>query len=445
MEIVIMIAQFMLGISLLVTVHELGHFMAARAFGIKVEKFYLFFDAWGYSLIKFKHKGTVFGIGWLPLGGYIKMAGLHDPEDEDPEFFPNLKTSEGSFKTKPAWQRLVVMSAGIILNLVLAVAIFSVQTAIYGKDYIRQLQSEYGILPGEIGLKAGLLPGDKVIALDGDSLFYQDDLLSTRILKGNTILTVIRTKANEKVHMHLKISPEIMRLLAGKAPTEFFRMGTVFKFDSIYSNSDLRIAGIKKNDRIIALDGKPLNFYDDFMVRLQGNKQKQILLTIIHDGKTSQVIAHKDKDGHLGFSLQAIHTKLRPVDVTLPQSVSVGATRTWSTFSDNAKGLKDIVQGKVKVTDAITGPIGIAMLFGGKLDWQKFWKLVALLSTAIAFFNLLPLPILDGGQALFIGIEGIRGKPMNITVMAYIQVGGMIVMALIAIFICYIDISRIIN
>lgn len=269
MQVVIMIAQFMLGISLLVTVHELGHFIAARAFGIKVEKFYLFFDAWGYSLFKFEYKGTLYGIGWLPLGGYIKMAGLHEPEDEDPGSVPDFETEAGSYKTKPAWQRLIVMSGGIILNLLLAFSIFSVQTAIYGKGYIQRLKSDYGITPGEIGLKAGLLPGDKIVAIDGDSVFYQDELLSTRILKRNTILTVIRSKADEKVHMHLKISPEIMRLLADKAPTEFFRMSTIFKFDSIYTNSELRNAGIKKNDRVVALDGKPLHQYDDFMVRLR--------------------------------------------------------------------------------------------------------------------------------------------------------------------------------
>lgn len=446
MEIVIMITQFMLGISLLVTVHELGHFLAARAFGIRVERFYLFFDAWGLSIFKFTYKGTQFGIGWLPLGGYIKMSGSHEPDDDDAQ--DELEMSgipPGSFRSKPAWQRLIVMSAGIISNLLLAVAIFSIQNVIYGKDYIQKLKSDYEILPGEIGLKAGLLPGDKIVALNGDSIFYEDELLSTRILRGNTILTVVRTKAGEKVHMHLKVSPEIMRLLADKAPTEFFRMTTMFKFDSIYTNSNLRAAGVKKNDRIVALDGKPLSEYDDFMVRLRKNKQQQILLTVIHDGKTSQVIAHKDKDGHIGFSLKSVHPALKTTAISLPQSLSVGAKRALSSFSDNARGLNDIVQGKVKVSEAVTGPIGIAVLFGGKLDWPRFWRLIALLSTAIAFFNLLPMPVLDGGQALFIGIEAIRGKPMTKNTMAYIQLTGLLIMVFLAIYVCFIDITRLIK
>ncbi|WP_233138283.1 RIP metalloprotease RseP [Mucilaginibacter sp. MD40] len=436
-----MIAQFILGISILVTVHELGHFIAARAFGIRVEKFYLFFDAWGLSLVKFKKNGTEYGIGWLPLGGYIKMTGLHEIDDEEDGSRSNEQA--GSFSSKPAWQRLIVMSGGVLLNLILAVLIFSVQTAIYGKDYIRKLKTDYEILPGEIGLKAGLLPGDKVVALDGDSVFYQDELLSTRILKGNTILTVIRTKANEKVHMHLKISPEIMRLLADKAPTEFFRMGTIFKFDSIYTNSDLKTAGIQKNDRVTELDGKPLNFYEDFLVRLQKNKKKQIQLTVIHDGKASQVIAHKDKDGHFGFSLQAIHPQMKPVEISVPQNLSYGAGRAWSAFSDN--GLNDILSGRIKVADAVTGPIGIAVLFGGSFDWPRFWRLLAVLSTAIAFFNLLPLPVLDGGQAFFIGIEAIRGKPISTTITAYLQISGLVILALLAIYVCFIDIIRLVN
>ncbi|HEK20150.1 MAG: RIP metalloprotease RseP [Mucilaginibacter sp.] len=441
MDIVIMIAQFTLGISILVTVHELGHFIAARAFGIRVEKFYLFFDAWGLSLFKFKRNGTEYGIGWLPLGGYLQMAGMHEVDDDLDSNVPNRDIQ--SFRTKPAWQRLIVMSGGIILNLLLAVLIFSVQTAIYGKKYIRKLKADYEILPGEIGLKAGLLPGDKIVALDGDSIFYQDELLSTRILKGNTILTVVRTKANEKVHMHLKISPQIMRLLADKAPTEFFRMGTIFKFDSIYTNSDLKTAGIQKNDRVTALDGKPVNFYEDFLVRLQKNKNKEIQLTVIHDGKTSQVIAHKDKDGHLGFSLQAVHPQIKPVEISAPQILSYGAGRAWSAFSDNVKGLNDILSGRVKAADAVTGPIGIAVLFGGSFDWPRFWRLLAVLSTAIAFFNLLPLPVVDGGQAFFIGIEAIRGKPISATVMAYIQIIGFVILALLAIYVFFIDIIRI--
>jgi regulator of sigma E protease len=444
MNIVIMVAQFLMGISILVTVHELGHFLAAKAFGIHVEKFYLFFDAGGISLFKRERKGTVYGIGWLPLGGYIKMAGMQDANDDE-LVNDQLPNKTGSFRTKPAWQRLIVMSGGIIMNLLLAVLIFSIQTAIYGFHYLNKLKADYEILPGETGLKAGLKPGDQILAINGDSVFYEDAMLSTRILKGNTVLTVVRTKNKEKVHMHIQVSPKIMRLLTDKAPTEFFSMRTNFKFDSIYTNSDLRIAGIKKNDRIIALDGKPVNYYDDFLVRLQKNNKKQIQLTIIHDGKTTQVLAHKDKDGHIGFSLQAIHPSSSSTAISLPQSVSYGTGRTWSAFSENAKGMNDILQGRVKVNDALSGPVGMAVMFGGSFDGQRFFRLLALLSTALAFFNLLPLPVLDGGQACLIGIEAIRGKPLSNAVKEFLQIAGFLFIILITLYVFYIDILRIFN
>jgi regulator of sigma E protease len=440
MGIVIMIAQFMLGISILVTVHELGHFVAAKAFGIKVEKFYLFFDAWGVSLFKFEYGGTIYGIGWLPFGGYLRMAGFHGETDDQPENW-----AMRSFHNRPAWQRLIVMSGGILMNLLLAVLIFTVQTSLYGKNYIQELKADYGVLPGKIGLKAGLLPGDHIVALNGDTNFYPDELTSTRILKGNTILTVVRTKAGEKVHMHITVSPEIMRLLAEKAPTEFFRIGTLFKFDSIYTNSKLKPGSVKKNDRVIAVNGQPVRYYDDFMVKLQQNKHKEMLLTIFHNSKTSQVVAHQEKDGHIGFALQSEHAEARSVAATLPRSLSYGTGRAWSTFADNAKGLNEIMQGKVKATEAVTGPIGIAMLFGSSVDWPRFWRLLAMLSTAIAFFNLLPLPILDGGQAVFIGIEAVRGKPINEEVMAYLQLAGLTLLALLFVYVCYVDISRLIH
>jgi regulator of sigma E protease len=441
MNIVIMVAQFLMGISILVTVHELGHFLAAKAFGIHIEKFYLFFDAGGISLFKTEKKGTVYGIGWLPLGGYIKMAGMQDANDDDliNDQLPYIK---GSFRTKPAWQRLIVMSGGIIMNLLLAVLIFSVQTAIYGSHYLDKLKADYEILPGEIGLKAGLLPGDRILAINGDSVFYEDAMLSTRILKGNTVLRVVRTKGKEKIHMHIQVSPKIMRLLADKAPTEFFSMQTTFKFDSIYSNSDLKLAGIKKNDRIIELDGKPVNFYDDFMVRLQKNKKKQIQLTVIHDGRTTQVLAHKDKDGHIGFSLQATHPSSIPTALSIPQSLSYGTKRTWSVFSENAQGMNDILQGKVKVNDALSGPVGMAVMFGGSFDGQRFFRLLALLSTAIAFFNLLPLPVLDGGQACLIGIEAIRAKPFSNAVKENLQIFGFLFLILVTLYVFFIDIMR---
>jgi len=168
-------------------------------------------------------------------------------------------------------------------------------------------------------------------------------------------------------------------------------------------------------------------------------------LTIVHDGKTSQVEAHRDKDGHLGFSLEAVHLpKAKPVQVTLPQSVSFGAGRTWSAFSENVRGIKDIVQGKVKAADALTGPVGIALLFGETPDWKRFWGLIAVLSTALAFINLMPVPILDSGQVLFLVIEALCGRPLKPAIIEYGQMAGFILLSLLSLFVLYNDIAKLI-
>lgn len=371
------------------------------------------------------------------------MAGVYEDTEVGDEI-PGIYDS-GSFHTKPVWQRLIVMLGGVIMNLIVAVLIFSSLSIKYGGNYMQKLKADFGIIPTDMGKKAGLLPGDKIVEVNEDSLYYQDELTSTRILKGNTLLTVVRSKGSEQIHMHINVSPKIIRLLADKAPTEFFKIGTPFKIDSVYSNSDIKAAGVRKNDQITAVNGKAVNYYEEFMVKLRENKDKPLLLTIVHEGKTSQVEAHRDKDGHIGFSLEAVHPKTKPAQVTIPQSVSFGASRTWSAFSDNARGVNDIIQGKLKATDALTGPVGIALLFGESPDWKRFWGLVAVLSTALAFINLMPVPVLDGGQVLFLTIEAIRGRPLKPVIIEYAQVVGFILLGLLSLFVLYNDIVKLIN
>src|SRR5476649_1782141 len=190
MSIVIMVGQLILGLSILVILHELGHFIAARAFGIKVEKFYLFFDAWGFSLFKFNYKGVEYGIGWLPLGGYVKIAGMID-ESMDTEQLAG-PPQPWEFRSKPAWQRLIVMMGGIFVNIVLGIFIFWMLTVKYGESYIPNDAVKYGIAPGKIGTKIGLKAGDKITAVNGKPLLHFDDLLSSKVLMGNSTLTVDR-------------------------------------------------------------------------------------------------------------------------------------------------------------------------------------------------------------------------------------------------------------
>ena len=182
-----MVGQLILGLSILVILHELGHFVAARAFGIKVEKFYLFFDAWGISLFKFNYKGVEYGIGWLPLGGYVKIAGMID-ESMDTEQMAG-PPQPWEFRSKPAWQRLIVMLGGITVNIVLGIFIFWILTIRYGESYIPNADIKYGIVPGKIGERIGLRPGDQVTAINGKPVVRFDELTSTEVILGNSVST----------------------------------------------------------------------------------------------------------------------------------------------------------------------------------------------------------------------------------------------------------------
>src|SRR6202012_4776650 len=190
MSIVIMVGQLLLGLSILVILHEFGHFIAARAFGIKVEKFYLFFDAWGISLFKFNFKGVEYGIGWLPLGGYVKIVGMID-ESMDTEQLAG-PPQPWEFRSKPAWQRLIVMLGGITVNIILGIIIFWVLTVKYGETYIANSAAVHGIVPGKIGQNLGLRPGDHVTAINGKPFVRFDELISPQVIMGNTYLTVQR-------------------------------------------------------------------------------------------------------------------------------------------------------------------------------------------------------------------------------------------------------------
>lgn len=437
-----MTLQFLAGMSLLVLIHELGHFIAAKVFGIRVRKFYLFFDAWGLRLFRFNYKGTEYGLGWLPLGGYVKMAGMLSNRDDE-------ENNEGTFShrryhNKPVWQRMVVMLSGILMNILFAVLIYSGLAIHYGKSYVTDLGKRYEILPGQLGTQAGLKAGDQIVSLNQDSLFDQDEMLSTRLMRGKTVLSVIRSKGKEKVHLHISVSPKIMQLVADKGLTQFFTLSAGYKVDSVYTNIDLRGKKEFEKSSIIALNGDSVHSYEEFLIKLHEGKTKELLLTVIHDGKTSQVKAHREKDGHIGFSLTRTlpATIKKPLDIT--GSIALGTRRTLNSIAENAKGFGQIVGGEVPIKEALNGPVKIATMFGEHLEWKRFWSLIALLSIGIAFINMLPIPALDGGQVLLAAIEGIRGTPFKPETLVRIQVTGFLLLMAIVVFVLYNDIRSLV-
>jgi len=441
MSIVIMVGQLILGLSILVILHEFGHFIAARAFGIKVEKFYLFFDAWGISLFKFNYKGVEYGIGWLPLGGYVKIAGMID-ESMDTEQLAG-PPQPWEFRSKPAWQRLIVMLGGITVNIILGIIIFWVLTIRYGETYIPNAEIKYGIVPGKIGKKIGLEAGDRITAINGQPVVRYDELTSPEVLLGNTDLTVLRGDET----LHIKVPGNIINDLSdyGSSGVDQFigKLPRVkFAIDSVVPGSNANKAGLITNDSILAVNGHSITFFDEFKDQVQQNANKPIQVTLKRSGNLMQKTVRVDKNGTIGFFGKYDLPKEKRLTYGFFGALPVGATKAWGNFADNAKGLGKIFKGEVKFNKAVGGPVAIANMFGTHIDWIRFWGLVGFLSMVLALTNLLPIPALDGGHALFLVIEMIKGKPLSDKFLERAQIVGFVLLITLMVFVFGNDIVK---
>jgi regulator of sigma E protease len=440
-----MVGQLILGLSILVILHELGHFMAARAFGIKVDKFYLFFDAWNFSLFKFNYKGVEYGIGWLPLGGYVKIAGMID-ESMDTEQLAG-PPQPWEFRSKPAWQRLIVMLGGIIVNIFLGILIFWVLTIKYGETYTPNSELKYGIVPGTIGTRIGLKPGDNITAINGKKVVRFEELTSTEVILGNTDLTVQRGDQT----LHVKVPGNLINDLSDMGMEQFISRAPRSKFsiDSVVPNSYAQAAGLRKADSITAVNGVPIQFFDQLQSELKKYEGKQAVLDVKRNNVVTQLKTDVNKNGTLGFKdgRTGIGAKFDlPKEKRLTYgffgSLPIGATKAWGTFTDNAKGLGKVFKGEVKFNKAVSGPVAIATMFGSHIDWIRFWSLVGFLSMVLALTNLLPIPALDGGHALFLVIEMIKGKPLSDKFLERAQIVGFVILITLMVFVFGNDIVR---
>ncbi len=436
-----MVGQLILGLSILVILHELGHFVAARAFGIKVEKFYLFFDAWGVSLFKFKYKDVEYGIGWLPLGGYVKIAGMID-ESMDTEQLAG-PPQPWEFRSKPAWQRLIVMLGGIIVNVVLGILIFWILTARMGETYVPIENAKYGIVPGTIGKKMGLQAGDQIIAINGNKVEKFNELVSAKVLLDHTVLTVERTGKT----FNVTVPSSIMNDIADHGIEEFISVlpRSTFAIDSVVAKSPALAAGLKSGDSVLAVNNTPVVFYDEFRSQLQSNKSKVVDLTVKRSDSIMHIMANVGVDGKLGLVPKFNFPETKTIHYGFFGSLPVGAVKAWDTFADNFKGLGKIFKGDVKVDKAVGGPIKIATLFGTEVNWLHFWNLVGFLSMVLAFTNLLPIPALDGGHAVFLIIEMIKGKPLSDKFLERAQMVGFVLLITLIVFTFGNDIFKLIK
>lgn len=432
-----MIAQMLLGLSILIVLHELGHYLAARAFGIKVEKFYLFFDAWGFKLFSIKYKDCEYGIGWLPLGGYVKIAGMIDESMDTEALEQPIQPWE--FRAKPAWQRLIVMLAGVTVNVILGIFIFWMLTFKYGETYVPNDQLRYGISPGIVGQQIGLQAGDKVVAINGKPLERFDDLRSSDVLMGNSTLTVMRNGEEKQV----AVPANILNAVSDYGIDEFVTPRIKSKIGEVNKGGLADKAGLKEGDEILAVNGKEAIYSDQMKPLISESKNKEVTLSILRNNEQLEIPVKVSNQGAIGlvFDISGLVTETQKF--SLIAALPEGASKAWGSLTDNAKGLTKVVKGEVKANKAFSGPVEIARkLYGGTWDWIKFWSITGLLSMALALMNLLPIPALDGGHSVFLLIEMIKGKPLSDKFMERAQIVGFVLLATLMVFVLGNDIFK---
>ncbi|MBW7847221.1 MAG: RIP metalloprotease RseP [Bacteroidales bacterium] len=425
MEIFIKILQLIMSLSVLVIVHEFGHFAAAKIFKTRVEKFYLFFNPW-FSLFKFNFKGTEYGIGWLPLGGYVKIAGMID-ESLDKEAM-KLPPQPWEFRSKPAWQRLIIMLGGVIMNVVLAFLIYIVMLGVYGEQYLPTSEAnKYGIAVDSLAKEFGLRNGDKVLAVDGK---YVEDFNKIPV---TMILDEAKTMEVERDGQHITLQlPEgaIGKLVKHKSPY-FMSVRIPFVVESFPETSPARDAGLLPGDSLLGINDQTIRYFQDFREAIQEHKGQDVSIRVIRGSDTLAFAMTVPEAGFIGvFPRQQMESffRLNKKSYNIAEAIPAGMAKTVDGIGGYLKQLKLLFSPEVKAYESVGGFITIGSIFPAQFHWESFWRLTAFLSIMLAVLNLLPIPALDGGHVAFLIYEIIaRRKPSD----KFMEVAQIIGMALL--------------
>ena len=479
MTILIKVLQFFLSLSILIFVHELGHFLAAKAFKTRVEKFYLFFD-WGFSLFRCKkvngkwrfkffsknvpEKYTVteykdaagkkqknyepidlstlpeddwrrsdeteYGIGWFPLGGYNKIAGMIDESMDKSQMQQPPK--EWEFRSKPAWQRFIIMVAGVFMNVVLAIAIYIGLLAKEGEQYLPTSEvNKYGISVDSLGYELGFRDGDKILAIDGEYIEKFQDIPMQIILDKAKTVEVERNGKDTVINL-----PEdaVTKLLGSQDPN-FITYRMPFVVADVMENSAAQAGGLQKGDVIVGLNELETPYYQDFVKNIKRFKNQDITVVVLRNADTLALSMHLTEEGVIGAYCQSYLTDyydLETKEYSFFQAIPAGFKKTFSELSDYWKQVKLIFTPKTKAYESVGGFISIGKIFPDQWIWSIFWRMTAFLSVALAVMNILPIPALDGGHILFLLFEIItRRKPSDKFMEVAETVGLILVLGLV--------------
>lgn len=437
--IIIKTAQLLLSLSILVVLHEFGHFMFARLFKTRVEKFYLFFDPW-FSLFKVKKGETEYGVGWLPLGGYVKISGMIDESMDKEAMKQPPKPYE--FRAKPAWQRLLIMLGGVLMNFLFAMIIYIGVLYAWGETYLPTENVKYGIEVNEVGEEIGFQDGDKILTVENKPVDNFMKIIPTIVLDNASTVQVDRN--GQKVNIEISDADMAMLLKSKQvmAPRRPFDM----QVGGVSKDSPAEEAGLQEGDVFVSIDGRNFEYYDQFAEYLSTQSNGVVTLKLLRDGNEIQKEVKVTEEGKLGFYPTFNDAfELATIDYGFFESVPAGIKMGAQTTKDYLKQFKLFFRPETKAYESLGGFATIGNIFPSQWDWFSFWNMTAFISIILAIMNLLPIPALDGGHVMFLFFEMVSGRKPGEKFLEYAQIAGMILLLALVLFANANDIIKMIN
>lgn len=425
MEILIKALQLVFSLAILILIHEFGHFIPAKLFKIRVEKFYLFFDPW-FSLFKFKRKDTEYGVGWLPLGGYCKIAGMID-ESMDKEAMKK-PPQPWEFRSKPTWQRLIVMLGGVTMNLILAIFIYISVLFVWGEQYLPTANVKYGIAVDSTAEEIGLRNGDKILSLDNKIEEDFHKIPMNILLDKPKTIQVVRNGVKMDI-----IIPEgtIAKIIqSNKKSSELIGPRFPFEVGDFTKDSPAKNSGLKIGDKLIGINDVRINYFDEFRKEVVKHKNQQIEIVALRIKDTIKVKVKIPNEGLIGIYPKSLdnYFVFSERDYSFFEAIPAGTSKAFYYVSNYLKQLRLIFSPDTKAYESLGGFISIGKIFPSQWDWQSFWGLTAFLSVILAIMNVLPIPALDGGHVIFLLYEMITRRKPSDKFLEYAQIVGMVIL-----------------
>ncbi|WP_066758025.1 RIP metalloprotease RseP [Crocinitomix algicola] len=422
MEILIKAGQLILSLSILIVLHEFGHYLPAKWFKTRVEKFYLFFD-YKFSLFKKKIGETTWGIGWIPLGGYVKISGMID-ESMDKEQMKQ-PPQPWEFRSKPAWQRLIIMIGGVVVNMIVGIVIYIMVLFTWGEDYLSPEHVYNGYSFDETYEAVGFVDGDNILAIDGKPLTDALGVNKEILLRDAREITVERNGAEEIILLPEDIDMKAFK--SGAMQGIFPRFTAIL--DTVIEGYAAREAGFEDGDSVVAINGQPIRFWDEFVAAVKPQADKEIVIDFYRAGKLKSLAVTADSSGTIGVQANRPIAKMFEIthkSYSFAESIPGGLDLGVSKLSDYVSQMKFVFTEKGASSLGGFGTFG--SLFSPTWDWHVFWSMTAFISIMLAFMNFLPIPALDGGHIMFLLYEMITGRKPNEKVMEYAQMFGIILL-----------------